>query len=266
MLETHNRAFMYGESVFTTVRMLNGELKDWEYHFDRLRKGTEFLYGPFTDADEWVALFKNMLETRMLSESGDRVLRITVYREQQGRGLVRSGLISVTDLKLHLSSTHFDKLRTEGVFKLRTCPAIMRPRWWPSYLKAGNYLETILAQKIYLTEIDDDLLFLAPDDTILESSVANIFVVRHDKLFTPPPGPNVLEGVMRKKILEVSREFFKDTEEVASRIEQVFKADLVFGSNSVRGLFLVDHIDGNELKYSQAMLDKFEMLKARVLK
>ncbi|WPU64620.1 aminotransferase class IV [Peredibacter starrii] len=266
MSETHNRAFMYGESVFTTVRMFDGVLQDWEYHFDRLRKGTEFLYGPFTDADEWVGIFKNMLETRMLMENGDRVLRITVYREQQGRGLIRSGLISVTDLKLHLSSTHFDKVRTDGVFKLRTCPAIMRPRWWPSFLKAGNYLETILAQKIYLKDIDDDLLFLAPDDTILESSVANIFVVRRGKLYTPPAGPNVLEGVMRRKVLDVSKEFFEETEEVASNIDQVLKADLIFGTNSVRGLFLVDHIDGNELKYTQEMLAKFEMLKVRVLR
>lgn len=256
---------MYGESIFTTMRMLNGDLIDWEYHFDRLRKGVEFLYGPFTDADEWAPILKNMLESRMQSENGDRVLRLTVYREQKGRGLVRSGLISVTDLKIHLLSTHYEHDRSVGrSLKFRTCPAIMRPDWWPSFLKAGNYLETIIAQKIYLNPEDDDLLFLAPDDTILESSVANVFVVRHNKLFTPPVGPNVLDGVMRKKVIEVAREFFDDVEISASSIDQLFKADAVFGSNSVRGLFLVDHIDGNELTYTQEMLSRFEKLRARV--
>ncbi len=51
VIESQNRAFMYGESVFTTMRMINGEMKDWSLHFDRMRRGDEFVYGPFTDGN-----------------------------------------------------------------------------------------------------------------------------------------------------------------------------------------------------------------------
>lgn len=257
---------MYGESVFTTMRMLDGVLVDWDYHFDRLRKGVEFLYGPFTDADEWMAILKNMLEARMQSENGDRVIRLTVYREGD-RGLICGGLISVTDLKINVISSHYDTTHShDKTFKLRSCTGIMKPQWWPSFLKAGNYLGTILAQKVCMQPHDDDILFLAPDETILESSVSNIFVVRNKKLFTPPVGPNVLDGVMRKKVLEVAHDLFDDVIIEASRLPQLYKADAVFGTNSVRGLFLVDHIDDNELTYSQEMLHKLETLKARVFR
>ena len=111
---------------------------------------------------------------------------------------------------------------------------------------------------------DDDVLFLSRDDTVLESSVANIFVVRHNKLYTAPAGPNVLQGVMRRKVLDVAHEYFDNAEETETTMEQLIRADAVFGSNSVRGLFLVDRIDDYEITYNQEFLEKFERLNYRV--
>ncbi|MFP5387288.1 MAG: aminotransferase class IV [Bacteriovoracia bacterium] len=265
MIDNANRAFLYGESVFTTMRVLDGRLQDWDLHFDRLRKGVEFVFGPFMDKSEWVTLFRNRLETRLSEYEGDKVLRITVYREQSKT--LRGGLISSTDMKFHVSHSIFEPSRFENkMLKLRTCPISKRPHWWPSYLKSGTYLETILCQKIYMQPHDDDVLFLSEDDTVLESSVANIFVVRHNKLYTAPSGPNVLEGVMRKKVMDAALDFFEDFEESETSMDQLLKADAVFGSNSVRGLFLVDRIDDYEITYNDEFLEKFRNLKSRVLR
>jgi 4-amino-4-deoxychorismate lyase len=263
MFET-NRAFMYGESVFTTLRLLDGRPQDWEDHLERLRKGTEFLYGPFIET-EWPLDFRNRLEEVLAPIAGDKVVRLTIYRDQV-RGLLRTGLISLHDLRVHVSSSPLDPSRFENkALKLRTCPATKRPYWWPSFLKAGNYLDTILCQKLYLKPQDDDLLFLSSEDTVLESSVANIFVVKQDKLFTAPLGPNVLDGVMRKKVISLALEYFSDFEESETSMEQLLRSDAVFGSNSIRGLFLVDRIDDYEITYSQDFLKKFSGLKQKVL-
>lgn len=265
MIDNLNRAFLYGESVFTTMRMENGVVRDWEMHFDRLKKSSEFLYGPFTDKEDWVSRLRARLESKMAEFDGDRVLRITIYREQE-RGVLRGRLISSSDLRFHVNHSLLDPTRFENkMLKLRTCPISPRPHWWPSYLKAGNYLETILCQKIYMQPEDDDVLFLSGDDTILESSVANIFVVRHNKLYTPPSGPNVLDGIMRRKVLAVAHEFFEDFDEAETTMEQILRADAVFGSNSIRGLFLVDRIDDYEITYKEEFLDKFLKLKSKVL-
>jgi 4-amino-4-deoxychorismate lyase len=257
---------MYGESVFTTMRLIDGTLSDGDLHYDRLQKGVEFLYGPFSDGDDWIHKLKNRLEAKFLDLSGDKIVRLAVYREQS-RGLIRSGLISVTDLKVHLSQGPLDQSRyVDKTIKLRTCPAPMRPHWWPSFLKAGNYLETILAQKMFMRPDDDDVLFLSQDDTILESSVANIFVVKHEKLYTAPLGASVLDGVMRKKIILSAPVVFKDVDETETTMEQLFKADAVFGCNSVRGLFIIDRIDDHEIKYNEEFKVKFERLKSLVFK
>lgn len=263
--EIINRAFMYGESVFTTMRMINGHLCDWDYHFDRLKKSVDFVYGPFTEGDEWVLLLKNHLLERCDRESGDQIIRLTMYREQ-ARGLVCTRPISINDLKISLSTSNFDPSQPEmKKFKLRTCASRHRPSWWPSFLKAGDYLETILAQKMNMKPGDDDVLFLSPQDTVLESSVANIFVVRHNILYTAPTGPNVLDGIMRDKVIKVAQDYFDDFKEVESSAEQLFKADAVFGTNSIRGPFIIGSIDDIQIEYSEAFLSNFAALRKRVL-
>jgi branched-subunit amino acid aminotransferase/4-amino-4-deoxychorismate lyase len=264
MSENNNRAFMYGESVFTTMRMIKGRLCDWDYHFDRLKKGVDFVYGPFSDQEDWAHNLKRRLEEKYSTESGDKVIRISVFFEQE-RGLRRASFISSNNLKISLSSSVFELPENDGkMLNLRTCAAPVKPIWWPSFLKAGSYLEVILAQKMFLRSDDDDLLFLSSEDTVLESSVANIFVVRHGKLFTAPLGSNVLDGVMRKKIIEASDLFFDSFEESASTFEQLLKADAVFGTSSLRGPFLIRRVDEHEYNYTKDFLTFFEKIRKQV--
>ena len=248
------------------MRMINGHLCDWDYHFDRLKKSVDFVYGPFTEGSDWVLLLKNHLLERCDRESGDQIIRLTIYREQVARGLINTSPVSINDLKISLSTSKFDVSRTESkTYKLRTCASRQRPNWWPGFLKSGDYLETILAQKLNMKSGDDDVLFLSPQDTVLETSIANIFVVRHNILYTAPTGPNVLDGVMRTKVIKVAEDFFDDFQEVESSAEQLFKAEAVFGTNSIRGPFLIGSIDDIQIQYSEAFLSNFEALRKRVL-
>lgn len=255
---------MYGESVFTTMRMVDGQLCDWNQHFNRLRKGVEFVYGPFADQNEWVALFKNRLENLLQGESGNKIIRLTVYRDQT-RPSLRPVLISSLDLKLHYSARVPEPVSEGRAYKLRTCPAMVRPKWWPSFLKAGSYLEIILAQKIYLQEDEEDLLFLSPQNTVFETSIANVFIVHNNRIYTPPLGPQVLDGVMRKKVIENASQYFSEIVETEISLEQLLKADGVFCSNSVKGLFLVDRVNDYEITYNEEFFDKFRFMKSKVL-
>ncbi len=261
MNESVNRAFMYGESVFTTMRLVDGRIRDWESHYDRLKKSVAFIYGPFVEGDSWHTYLRDRLETRLETEEGDKILRLTLYREHD-RGLQVSGLSSILDLRLHVGHFTYDPVRFEGKrFHLKTVPVNPRPAWWPSYLKVGNYLETILTQKKFLGPDDDDILTISHDDTILESSVANIFISLNNKLYTAPAGPNVLEGVMRKRVLETAHEAFAAVSEIESTLKEIPKADGIFGTNCIRGLFLVTRIDDHEIIPSPEFLERFEKLK-----
>jgi branched-subunit amino acid aminotransferase/4-amino-4-deoxychorismate lyase len=255
---------MYGESVFTTMKMISGSVLDWSYHFDRLRQGVEFVYGPFTEGDNWEAILRSRIEQIMTQVSGDKVIRLVVYLDGK-RGILKHSLISVTDLLINISSSAFDPGQTHSRgLKLRVVQAPVRPAWWPSFLKAGNYFETILTQKMFLKSDDDDLLFISSSGEVLESSVANIFILRNNTLYTAPAGPNVLQGVMRRKVIERGVEVFAHVIEAAATIPQLMEADAVLGSNSVRGLFLIQKVDDKEFIYDQNFLEQFETLRSKV--
>lgn len=260
-MESLNRAFLYGESVFTTMRMSSGKVQDWDLHFDRLRQGIEYVFGPFSEGEDWAVLLKHRMEAGLALEGENKVIRLTVYRHQE-KGLRPARIVSVTDLKLNFRVQNFEA--EPGALRLRSCPVNSRPKWWPSFLKSGTYLETILAQKIHLQENDDDLLYINHDDTVLESSVANIFIVKDNRLFTAPTGPNVLEGVMRKKVLGRAREFFEGVVESQTSLADALKADAVFGTNSIRGVFLIKSIDEKIYEPPTELLEKIELLKTSV--
>ncbi|MFL5783667.1 MAG: aminotransferase class IV [Bacteriovoracaceae bacterium] len=265
MNESINRAFMYGESVFTTMRLVDGRTRDWELHFDRLKKSVEFVYGPFIEGERWYTFLRDRLETRLDAEEGDKVIRLTLYREHE-RGLHVHGLISVMDLRLHVDVSPYDPLKYEGKrFQLRSVRTPLRPSWWPSYLKAGNYLESIMIQKKNLRPEDDDVLFISNDDTVLETSIANVFVVKDGKLFTAPVGPHVLDGIMRRRVLEAAPDIFSSVQESEIPLKEISRAEGIFGTNSLRGLFLISRIDDHEIEMSGKFLEATEKLK-RTLK
>ena len=262
MNENQNRAFLYGESVFTTMRVSEGQAFDQEEHLDRLEKGVEFVFGPFEEGDSWRELFRQRFIEELCKITTTKVVRITVYRAQTMSGL-RQGMMAAKDLHF---STISSPLATEHLhLRLSTCPSFNRPSWWPSFLKAGDYLPTILSQRKYLSPGFDDLLFLSDTGTTLESSIANIFVVRHNKLFTAPVGPQVLDGVMRKKVIDQHSPLFTSVRFEGSTLQQLHCADAVFGSNSVRGVFLIDRINDHSYSYTPDFIAAFEDWRQKVM-
>ena len=256
---------MYGESVFTTMRMSSGRIHDWKYHFDRLKKGVEYVYGPFSDGAGWESVFEMELSAALRAQTGDKILRLTVYLEQE-RGLSLKRPLALKDLKVALFSTERETSdQGQKNFNLRSCPAPLKPDWWPGFLKAGNYLEILLLQKTHLRIGDDDLLFVSPKGTVLESSVANIFFVSHNKLYTPPVSAHVLAGTMRRKVIESATEFFESCHETEAPLDRLLKAEAIFGTNSIRGPFLIGRIDESPFHYSQDFSGMFDRLRKRVL-
>jgi branched-subunit amino acid aminotransferase/4-amino-4-deoxychorismate lyase len=265
MSEFLNRAFMYGESVFTTMRMIEGEIQDWDEHFKRLEQGAKFVFGPFIEEENWAILLKNRIEQQLLTQEGQKILRITLFREQE-RGLKFFSSQSIKTLKISLNSAPLYDSIESHVFKLKTFRVHPRPDWWPSFLKAGSYLESILAQKHFLQDHEDDLLFLNPQNEILETTIANVFIVKNNCLYTPALGPNVLDGIMRNKVIERGVDLFDEIHETPIPLDQLLAAEVVFGCNSVRGPFLIGRVDQQQFFQSQDFLDKFDVLKKRVFK
>ncbi len=79
---------------------------------------------------------------------------------------------------------------------------------------------------------------------MLEASRANVFAVRDGALLTPPLDGRILPGVTRMRLLELAAENGIEARESALTRDDLFAADEVFLTGSVRGIERVRALDG----------------------
>jgi len=104
------------------------------------------------------------------------------------------------------------------------------PRGMGGTKAAGNYSPVLVTQLEAKKQGFADVLYLdAKHDKYLEEVAScNIFVVKGDKVITPPTSGSILPGVTRRSILELVSEKGYQTEEAPVAIEEALEADEVF--------------------------------------
>lgn len=95
----------------------------------------------------------------------------------------------------------------------------------------------------------DDQLLIDSQGCVCETLIANIFLIKDRIIKTPPISGNVLDGTVRQVIIA------NNEVEIANlTIEQLLAADLVFITNSLKGIQVVSGIDDYELEPDIALL------------
>jgi para-aminobenzoate synthetase / 4-amino-4-deoxychorismate lyase len=89
---------------------------------------------------------------------------------------------------------------------------------------------------------------LVDGDEVLEAAWASVFAVRRGALFTPPLDGRILPGVTRATTIELARDHGIDVIERALPLGELRRAEEVFLTNSIRGIELVDSVDGAALR------------------
>lgn len=111
-----------------------------------------------------------------------------------------------------------------------------------SYIKSTCYIENLIEKENAKKMGYDDVLFLNEKGYVTETSCANIFVVKNNEIFTPKVEDGLLEGIIRRKIIEN----FK-VKERSITLEELKNSDEVIITNSLMGAMSIKKID--DIKY-----------------
>ncbi len=91
----------------------------------------------------------------------------------------------------------------------------------------------------------DEAIVLNQDGHVSEGSAENIFIVRQDRLITPPVKDNILEGITRATVMELAREELgMDVHERTIDRSELYLADEAFFSGTgaqISAIVEVDH-------------------------
>lgn len=106
------------------------------------------------------------------------------------------------------------------------------------YIKSTCYIENLIEKENAKKKGFDDVIFLNENGYVTETSCANIFIVKNNEMFTTKLTDGLLDGIMRRKIIEN----FK-VQEKSITLEELEKADEVIITNSLMGVMSVKNID-----------------------
>jgi branched-subunit amino acid aminotransferase/4-amino-4-deoxychorismate lyase len=103
-----------------------------------------------------------------------------------------------------------------------------------------------LARKRAIDRGADDALLVEGAGRVLETAIANVWIVAGSELRTPPAPTHCLPGVMRGWLLERAAELGLDVSETGVRVADVEDADEVWLSNAVVGVRRVGRVEDRE--------------------
>jgi len=237
-VEISNRGFQYGDGLFETVAIRNGEPRLWDYHMDRLTKGCDLLRIRKPTDDELYAGVSDAIQ-KSKAPAAYSVAKIIVTA---GTGLRTYGrALSVTPTVLFGAfpalpqpvESYRDGLRTT---LCQTRLAVNSPT---AGLKTLNRLEQVLARSEFVDTGEFEGLTMDTDDNIICGTMSNVFFVTKNSISTPSLARCGVEGVMRRHVIESLRAQEIDTHIRAVNLVDFKNIDEVFVSNSQFGVIPV---------------------------
>jgi branched-chain amino acid aminotransferase len=242
IISADNRGLRYGDGLFETLKFQNGLLIFADAHFERLWKGLLVLqfkiqkdFTPGFLKEEIYSLLK-----KNKNENSARI-RLSVFR---GNG----GLYDAEDHLPHYVietiplSEDAGKWNSNGLI-LGTYNDVKKSCDILSNLKHNNYLPSVMAALHAKKEKWNDAVILNTHNRICESTIANIFLIKGEAVYTPALTEGCVAGIMRDFIIKnVSSLGFKIVEKEIA-IDELLNADEVFLTNSIYNMRWVQQID-----------------------
>jgi branched-chain amino acid aminotransferase len=240
-----DRGFLYGDSVFETLRTYGGRPFALARHLQRLASSAARV---FIDLPVSLEQLGREIESAIVGAgNAESYVRFTLTRgvgEALGLdpGLSRHPLrvVIVTPLQPPAPELYRDGVavithRTERITDANAAAGA----------KVGNYLTAVLANREARLANAAEALLVDGRGRVVEGATSNVFAVLSDgTLVTPPESDGILLGITRETVLAVAAELAVPIRLESLPLDVVKGAAEVFISSSIRELLPVVGVDG----------------------
>lgn len=234
-LDPKNRAFHYGDGVFETIRIRDGQPLFLDQHWKRAQEGLSKLgikNSDNVDANEIRNQLEELLQRCQIDKGGRA--RITLWRSGGGYYTPKSNdmayIIEVTPLEKNEY-----QVADEGI-SVDIFSDMTKPKNPLSPFKLiGSHLFVIASMAARERSLGDVLL-LNEKHQIIESARSNVFIVSNGVLYTPGISDGCLGGIMRMQVINLAIENGIRVNEIALTPQHLLAADEMFLTNAIQGI------------------------------
>ncbi|WP_299130658.1 aminotransferase class IV [uncultured Winogradskyella sp.] len=261
LLSVSNRGYKYGDALFETLKVVNGTIFFWEDHYFRLMASMRIMRIDipmnFTMEFLEVEILKT-IEANNLLNSAARV-RLNVDRGEGGKYLPKDQETINYNIVVEPHNEPFYKVNPDKPYSVDLYKDYFLAPNLLTGLKSNNKAINVIGS-IYAKENDyDNCLVLNTNKNVVEALNGNLFLVKGDKIKTPPLEDGCLKGVMRKQIVEIlSNDVNLFIEEVSISPFELQKADELFITNVIKGIVPVRKYRKKiyDCEFAQALVGK----------
>ncbi|MEO2052407.1 MAG: aminotransferase class IV, partial [Allomuricauda sp.] len=203
ILTHNNRGLKYGDAVFETMRYVNGTLFFWEDHYFRLMASMRILRMEIPMEFTLEFLEEEIQRTTMenTAEGAAFRVRLTVFRNDGGLYTPATNNVSYLIETTPLESPFY--LTKEEAYEVELFKDFYVNKDMLSNLKTSNKLLHVVAG-VYAQENGyANCLLVNTDKNVVEAINGNLFVVNDKQIKTAPLSDGCLDGIVRKKLMEI---------------------------------------------------------------
>ncbi len=240
LISSVNAGLLHGYGVFTTLAIYNAEPFLFEQHWQRLRSHVEVMgMVEYWKQDTVYQYLQQLIKHNGLSEGKARISLFAAnspfwHTDENKREdkMTNDLLIFTAPLPLPPQAMRLT-VSPDGINSLTTLAGIK---------VMGNPTLLVMQKRAQATGFDDALL-LNQREEICETTAANIFWVKQQKLYTPALNTGCLAGTTRQLVLRLAQQLVRAGIEGYFPLEHIMNAEEVFLTSSTKGLVRVTSID-----------------------
>ena len=262
-ISVFDHGFLYGDGVFEGIRAYKGVVFKLREHLERLYDSAKFLRIEIPMSKE--DLMEVILETVRRNGLSDCYIRVVITRGVGDLGLdprkcekpsiiiiarPMAPLLGKRSVSLIISS-----VRRDGVDATN------------HQAKSLNYLNNILAKLEAINAGADDAVMLDSRGFVSEATGENIFIVKDERIMTPPPTSGILSGITRDCVIELARRLGYEVVERELTPFELLTADEVFLTGTAAEIVPVESVNGRKIgervpgPITERLIREFEKLK-----
>lgn len=245
-ISVFDHGLLYGDGVFEGIRCYNGRVFMLSEHIERLYRSAKAIAMDVPMGKN--AMRGAVLKTCRANNIADGYVRLVVTRGVGTLGLnpylcKKGQVIIIADkIQLYPKELYAQGLRITTASTVRNLNSALSPN-----IKSLNYLNNILAKIEAINSGVEEVLMLNHTGYVAEASGDNVFMVRGERLLTPPISAGALEGITRDVVMRLAREQGLDVREDFLTRYDLYNADEVFLTGTAAEIISVVDIDRRQI-------------------
>lgn len=245
-VSVYDHGLLYGDGVFEGIRAYDGVVFKLKEHINRLYKSAHALRLtiPLTKNE----MSRAVLETLQRNGLQNAYIRLVVTRGIGDLGLdprkcPKPSVIIITDMISIMSS----EAKERGITTIITWVRRNSIDSTTHEIKSLNYLNSILAKMEATANNVDEAICLDKNGVISEGVGENLFIVRDNKIFTPPSSTGALAGITAKFAIKLAQNLGYTVTETNLTPFQLFTADEAFFTGTAAEIVPIREVNNRQI-------------------